>query len=85
MPGTTDQKRRVEVWVDGCWRYVADAEPLFQPGRSSPYAYACPDVEIVVQSRLNGRRTVHRLGLVLVLRAGRLVNMFDTTEKYRLC
>ena len=28
MPGTTDQKRRVEVWDDGCWRYVADAEPL---------------------------------------------------------
>ena len=84
MPGTTDQNRRVEVCVDGCWRYVADAEPLFRPGRSSPYGYACPGVEIVVQARLNGRRTLHRLGLVLVLQAGRLVNMFDKTEKYRL-
>lgn len=79
-----DQKRRVEVLVEGTWRHLADAAPLYKPGKATPYGYACPDVEIVVQTRLNGKRRLHRLGLVLILHSGRLVNRFEKNERYRL-
>lgn len=81
-----DQKklRRVEVLVDGTWRHLADAAPLFKPGKETPYGYTCPDVTIVVRTRLNGKRKLHCFGLVLVLRSGRLVNMFEKRERYRL-
>ena len=81
-----DQKktRRVEVLVEGKWRHLADAAPRCMPGWATPYGYACPDVEIVVRTRLNGKRKLHRLGLVLVLQSGRLVIMIEKREQYRL-
>lgn len=70
--------------VEGTWRYLADAVPLYKPGKATPYGYACPDVEIVVQTRLNGKRRLHRLRMVMVLQSGRLVNRFAKEEQYRL-
>ena len=84
MPANTDQKNtKVEIFEDGKWRFLADAKPLFKTsGRI--LGYQCPDVEVVVQTSLNGKRKFHRLNLVLVERSGKLVNMFARQERYRL-
>jgi hypothetical protein len=78
---------RIEVHVDGDWKALGPARPLYKQQRGAGrrcYAVQCDDVNVVITGVVAGRKKRHVLPLVLIKRGGKWTNNFQRKERYRV-